>query len=416
MKEISVFPKLYRRRDGKMYTWKIWVEGDIIFWKTGTDQGKKQLFSKKGECKNKGKKNEKTPEENAISEAQSKWEKMKRTKGYKEKNIDDAQDDPEHGKNDEEYKLEEVENQFPILVMNSESIIKMTEKKTKNKKTGKSEEWNWNKKRFLQVKIDGHHIVASYNKGKIRENTDEKILLYTRQRKKINFFENIREELYKIFKKIDKEDRKYIHFDGEFYRHKISRQKISSMLRRTVNKSEDENIIRYYIFDIIDDRNPKWIFKDRINFLKSLEIENDYIRMVNTFEVHNKDEINKYYQYYLEKGYEGIMLKDKNGIYEKGKRSPYSIKVKEIINIDCEIINFKEAEDSQKGCIIFECYYPKNDVKFWSVPKEKLEDRKIMFKNGNNFLNKKCVVTCFSFSDKGIPEMTNIVRILENNE
>ena len=70
-------PTLYAKAStGKIKQWSVWTEGDTIYVEHGQQGGKMQVKETVCKPKNVGRANETTAEEQAISEAKSKWKKQ----------------------------------------------------------------------------------------------------------------------------------------------------------------------------------------------------------------------------------------------------------------------------------------------------------------------------------------------------
>ena len=83
-------PTLYaRNKDGSIQMWKVGTSGNEVIVVFGRVGGSLQSKTTKCEAKNIGRSNETTAEEQAVLEAQSKWEKKVRL-GYKE-NVEDLE-------------------------------------------------------------------------------------------------------------------------------------------------------------------------------------------------------------------------------------------------------------------------------------------------------------------------------------
>ena len=77
------WPKLYTRTAaGKINYWEIWTKGNKIHTRWGTEGGKELTDVVEATGKNIGRSNETTPAEQAILEAQSKYDKKLRLKYF----------------------------------------------------------------------------------------------------------------------------------------------------------------------------------------------------------------------------------------------------------------------------------------------------------------------------------------------
>ena len=100
--------------------------------------------------------------------------------------------------------------------------------------------------------------------------------------------------------------------------------------------------------------------------------------------------LNKYDEF-IQNNYEGIMIRNKDGLYKIKYRSNDLIKLKPFNDEEYKIVGFKEGTGRDKKCIIWICENS-NGKKFSVRPKGTLEDRKILFNNGNKYIGKMLTV------------------------
>lgn len=93
-----------------------------------------------------------------------------------------------------------------------------------------------------------------------------------------------------------------------------------------------------YLFDILyfEDKDlTNFPYMKRMEFLEKLK--NDFNR-VEFLITNNIDEVKTFYNKAINSGFEGIMIKDINGIYQSGKRGKLWLKMKKIITLDLLIL------------------------------------------------------------------------------
>jgi DNA ligase-1 len=93
---------------------------------------------------------------------------------------------------------------------------------------------------------------------------------------------------------------------------------------------------------------------------------------------------------YVAEGYEGIMLRNKAGLY-KNSRSADLQKYKCFESEEFEIINYKQGEGQEGGCVIWVCKTSEGKT-FNCRPRGTREDRIELFKNGDKYVGKKLTV------------------------
>ena len=160
---------------------------------------------------------------------------------------------------------------------------------------------------------------------------------------------------------------KWPALDGELYVHGWSKQRISSVTSRTVNRHIDHDAVQFHAFDVINKMVQVARYPELYNFDTK-----GYVRLVPTFKVPNTfEEVEKAMNYFLAIGYEGVIVRDPYGKYEDcgpggSRRSPALLKLKpDKIGWAC-IIGFNEAisiEGEPKGMLgSFECEWRHSEV------------------------------------------------------
>ena len=105
---------------------------------------------------------------------------------------------------------------------------------------------------------------------------------------------------------------------------------------------------------------------------------------------------------YVQRGFEGAMLKNLNGTYLFQYNSDDLEKVKDFEDAEFEIVGGKEGTGTDTGCIIYRCK-TKTDLEFDARPRGTVEDRKKMLINLPNDIGKMLTVRYAELSDIGIP-------------
>lgn len=310
-------PKLYKKTStGKIQEWVVGVKvvngGSVIVNKYGQVGGKIQESEELvTEGKNIGKANETTAWEQAISQAKSRWEKQLK-KGYVQ-SIEDA----EAGATDDMIEG----GVFPILAH------KYAEQGHKIVFPA-----------LAQPKLDGHRCIA--------QNDDGEFSLWSRTRKPITGVPHIAKALEGI---------NYPYLDGELYNHdyKENFEELTSFIRQEEPKVGYE-VVEYHVYDIPDETLTNL---ERAKILKELTLrfENTPIRIVETVVVRDEDELYKYLDDCLARGYEGCMVRNMDGKYQF-KRSYDLQKLKKFDDDEFRIIDVKVGtKGSMAGKAVFVC-------------------------------------------------------------
>ena len=181
--------------------------------------------------------------------------------------------------------------------------------------------------RFIQPKLDGIRLIW------------DGIEAYSRNGKPIQGYPSLIKNL--------KEQFRGIPLDGELYHHGTHFQKLVSSVRRSRNIIENPNI-KYHVFDHpIKDST----FSMRWNLLlpELRKINSNLIVAVETVDASKIpiDELN----IFINRGYEGTMIRNGHSYYEFGKRSFELLKLKPINDDDGIIIGFQEGEGKYEGML-----------------------------------------------------------------
>ncbi len=249
---------------------------------------------------------------------------------------------------------------------------------------------------LVQTKLDGFRCLSNNNNNEIN--------LYSKNMKKFIFLNHIKDELKNI--NILSND---IYFDGELYNKNLSLSEIASIV--TIKKYNKINIdkmnnIYYYIFDMFDLNNMNLTFIQRFNILKNIFNNNNfkYLKLVDITQAYNISKINKLNNLYIKKGYEGIIVRNKNGLYKLNSKSYNVLRTKEFKKDYFEIIGAKSGTGTQQNAIIWICKCKNSDKSFSVIPLGTINNRISTYKNYLNnktkYLNKKALVKYLDFDRK----------------
>ena len=297
--------KLYNKtKKSQIQQWIIEVEGNAYRTHEGLVNGA-ITTSKWTYCqgKNIGKANETTPEEQAIKQAQS----------IADKKI-------HAGSRMTIEELEEGKGWFqPMLA---------------HKFTGDIPD---NLIIAIQPKLDGMRCIVN------------KDGMFSRNGKPIIGAPHIINELLDLF-----EHYPSLILDGELYNHELKNDfnEIISHVRKTRPTLEDLELskqkIQFHCYDCFDTEYPDLNFDERSEFIRNLHelIKLNYLKVVQTEWV-TIEEIDEWYQQWLEDGYEGQMIR-LNSPYEN-TRSKSLLKRKEFIDEEFEILDIEEGSGNRSG-------------------------------------------------------------------
>jgi ATP-dependent DNA ligase len=242
---------------------------------------------------------------------------------------------------------------------------------------------------YVQPKLDGIRYTARKLKSKIE--------FRTRNDKIKPFFDHIRNDISKLNLPTD------IILDGEFYSFNpnVPFKNLNGYCNMTkIDKYlsiPDELIlsVHYYIFDCYFINNPSMTYDERYKYLeKLLDKSNNltYLHLVKCEELKSHKEINEWHDKYVEEGYEGIMIRNKSGIYVLKNRSSDLLKLKNFYDEEYEIVSADAPSTGKdKGAIIFTLKTQEGNT-FTCRPRGTIDDRiadyKDYLKHPNNYIGK----------------------------
>lgn len=130
--------------------------------------------------------------------------------------------------------------------------------------------------------------------------------------------------------------------DGEVYVHGMRHSEIRSIVSRTVNLHHNYSVMEYHIFDIVN----KYPQRNRASNLNRIfeDIDSDIIKIIPCASMSTIGALQKYYEWYLELGYEGIIIRDRNALYTRRKCTTL-LKFKPRVSEIFEIVGYNEEHD-----------------------------------------------------------------------
>lgn len=347
---------------GKVYQWRVWAEGDTVNTEYGVVGGQLQTSSVKAEAKNVGKANATTPQMQAFNEAKSLWQHKLDLK---------YSDTPEVA---EEFLLR------PMLAKDYFDALK-------SKK---------NAPKFpleVQPKLDGVRALAYWDEtGKIE--------FMSRSGKSYSEIGSLDHIAAALANKLPKG----VMLDGEIYAHGSDFQKTTGWIKR---KQQDSLKLVYHIYDVIALTGEKETWNKRREKLervrRALELyPSPALQVVPTLEVMYEREIQNSHELFVSQGYEGLMIRTLDGVYEFGSRSFGLLKFKSFQDADYEIVDVVEGVGKMVGSAIFVCKTPQGKT-FNVVPKGSAEARKKMWEEADTYKGAFLKVKYFELTNDLIP-------------
>jgi DNA ligase-1 len=353
----KTFPTLYKRtKTGKVQQWTISVQetgagyGRITV-EHGQTNGKRQIINKDlVSGKNVGKINETTPFQQALSESSSKWNKQ----------VDAGYTEDSSG----------VSSVILPMLAKTYGPNKLTQHGVH----GIALQPKLNGVRCLAYKLNNHVVLMS-RKGKE----------YTKNLPHIvNALETVLDD--------------NTIFDGELYVHGWSFQKII----RSVKKLNTNNghKIQYWIYDIA---NNNIIFKDRyLNLLEYKPYLSKHIfKVVKTY-LGLEDQIKEHHDKFVRDGFEGIIIRKMDKVYEFNTRSNSLYKYKRFFDKEVLIVGYKEGTGIEAGCVVWQVRDEFGNL-FWSRPKGSHKQRRIWCRCAKRYIGSLLTIRYQELTEDNVP-------------
>lgn len=355
---------LYKRAtNGKVVEWTIEVESNCFRTISGYIDGVKT--TSEWTCcsgKNIGKKNETTPDEQAMAEAKTMWTKRVELGNFE--NIND------------------IDNEVYFSPMLAH---KWEDRKDKIKYPV-----------FSQPKLDGIRCIVKSDG------------MWSRNGKRIVSAPHIFESMKHLF--IENPD---LIFDGELYADKFANDfnAICSLVKKTKPTTADliasAESIQYHIYDL-----PSC---DDVFAIRALELVDILLHkccvLVKTIKCEHENDVMALYSMYVKQGYEGQMIRT-NEKYEN-KRSKSLLKHKSFIDEEYTIIDVEEGIGNKTGMVGSFVFENKDGKRFNASPKFNWKECTEMWNDRSNLIGKSATVKYFNLTpgDSPVPRFPYVIKI-----
>lgn len=382
------YPTLFGEAStGKVKQWTICVveedECGVIVVEHGYQGGKIQRIQKViREGKNLGKKNATTAVEQAVSEARAQWVK-KRESGYSPLEEAGTAGTAGAGTAGASEAVEEKEEENGRGKGQDASIPSVMLAHDYHKR-GKDIIFPC----FVQPKLDGTRCVAVPGKG-----------LFSRNKKAYPTLAHIQRVIDRL--------PETMVLDGELYSEELTFQEIVGLVKsETLKPGDEERVkkIRLFVYDIVCELpyEQRWMNLQLLfRRLGGKEGTKGAVVMVPTERCGSEEEMKARHAEYMEQGYEGIMLRNREGLY-RGVRSTALQKYKEFLDDEYEVIGFQEGQGLETGCVIWLCQTEKGAT-FSCRPRGSREERQRLFQEGGEYVGKRLTVRYQEKTDAGLP-------------
>lgn len=239
---------------------------------------------------------------------------------------------------------------------------------------------------LAQTKLDGLFCNA------IVDPINKKVEYISRQGKPLNIIGSLDEELLQL-----KSSKKFV-LNGEILcvdpnTNKPYPREISNGIIRRDTKTKDElNSIIIVCWDIIPYDNFvqgkfEVPYEKRFELLKHICKDCTKVKYVNTYEIENIDSAMQLFNKLYSQGEEGIVVKNKDGIWKDGKPA-WQVKVKNVSECDLRAVGFEEGSGAYSGmCGTIICESEDKLLKVGIKPRTPIQAEDV-WQNQSKYLNK----------------------------
>ena len=391
MQHVEELPTIYGvEKNGKTKVWTARIYRDELNGfataeiEYGQLDGKKQVTAREyTEGKNLGKKNETTPLQQCISETRRKWQDKMEKEGYSI--VPSTSTGNTSTGNTSTISTNKV---FPMLAHTYDPATTTT----KNKKNDIVFPC------YVQPKLDGLRCICYLVPNGSSSSGEPKVVAQSRTGAYFETVEHICAELQPILLKTPG-----LILDGELYTAELPFEELAGLIKR--KKASDTNVnrqcIKYHIYDIVVDGDYSERH-DRIVGAISKADKCHHLEVVDTRLINGLSEFRQAFGEYVAAGYEGIMLRNADGVYRQNYRSHDLQKYKEFVEAEYPIVGFKEAAGRDAGTVVWVC--ATDECRQFSVrPRGTQEQRRQWFQDAPQYVGKLLTVIYQELSELNVP-------------
>jgi ATP-dependent DNA ligase len=337
----------------KTKVWTVKTDGNRVIIQHGFLGAKMVEHEEICDGKNIGKKNETTPEQQAILVAKSLWDKKVKS-GYTT-SLDSK-----------------PITYFPMLAHEmSDKLVKYP--------------------CYVQPKLDGIRCLIYIKDGNIQYQSRNHSLFQP--------FPHLEPDIHRIFARNPGINIPDLILDGELYSHDLTFQQITSIVRKKGHP--DLPKIQYHFYDIYV---PNMSYKQRWMVIQHLTnftplSEKRTILKVETNIANNRDDIEQYHTQFVKLGYEGLMVRTPDGLYQEQKRSNDLLKYKKFKDDEFKVVGVHEGNG---GIAIFDCI-TKEGRTFGVNMKCTKEEKQLYLTEFEKYNGKLLTVRYQELTDDGVP-------------
>ncbi|CAH6419536.1 ATP-dependent DNA ligase [uncultured virus] len=332
--------------------------------------------------------------------ATQKWNQKQRREGYRPSKV------PPEIDGADDWRATHGSVHYPALSKKWEDCLE-----THSDSLGCSERDPW----YAQGKCNGDRQMAWL--------VDDEVILYARKVTEVPFRDAARDQCRDVFEYIAQTwpELGDVGLDGEVFVPGVSHQESRKILGHKKTKSEDDDRVVFFIFDIMEYTLP---FKKRYPIVDKLaahfgtSLPN--IAFLGTSVLTADSDIDVYLKMCEDAGFdEGIILRRGDLMYSRKKEHKHCemIKVKNWNDEEYEVIGYKEGTGSRDDCVVWQLRdLERKDIVFWCSMKGDVPTLKWYYEHGDDFIGRLATVRYTELTDDGIPKMAFVTHFREEDD
>lgn len=197
--------------------------------------------------------------------------------------------------------------------------------------------------------------------------------------------------------------------DGELYKHGLPLTKINEAVRGENNHT---NTMQFWIYDLPTSPEVQKVRSQQIATL--VKAFNSELFQHNAPVILESDEqVRMFHDECVRDGYEGAMIKDLEGTYQPGQRSPFWKKVKMFEDTEFKAISYKFGQRGVQD-LMFVCECEAGE--FEAVMNGSIEEKEALYAKIDSLIGKKLTVKHFGYTEYGIPFLPKGKAFREDGE
>ena len=193
-----------------------------------------------------------------------------------------------------------------------------------------------------------------------------------------------------------------MELDGELYVHGLKLQQIASLAKRW---REESRVLVYHVYDVPmyrECRSSPWIA--RCSLLASCVKDSQNVHVARTWQgVKDAEKVLGFAQRFRAEGYEGAIVRLRDGVYECGFRSASLLKVKEHLDDEFEVIGCEQGVGKDVGTATFVCRTKKGD-EFRARMRGTLAERQAFWMSRKRYVGRMLTVSFVRWTLDGKPQ------------